>query len=79
MKKQPAFNCFAAAETTTSDKKAHIVIFSIQHKHKSLYMVNSFMSVSIIAWLAYDINRGEGKHNAKPGLLWKNEFPGVIH
>ena len=60
-------------------KKPHILIFSLQHKHKSLYMVNSFMSVSIIAWLAYDINRGGGKHHAKPGLMWKNEFPAVIH
>ena len=33
------------------------------------------MSVSIIAWLAYDINRGGGKHNVKTWAPVKKWIP----
>ena len=55
LKQQPAFNCSAAATTTISDqKKAYILIFSIQNKHGKCL----FVSVSIIVRLAYDISGG---------------------
>ena len=59
LKQQPAFNCFAAAETTIIDQKStYSNIFSSTETKIFIHGKYSFVSVSIIAWLACDINKG---------------------
>ena len=66
LRQQPAFNCFAATETTISDHKKQNFFLHIQKKIfiQGKYL---FVLVSIIAWLAYDINRGGENKTQNPG------------
>ena len=56
LKQQPAFNCFTAAETTISEESTDFNIFNSTSTKIFLHAKYSLVSVSIIAWLAYDIN-----------------------
>ena len=58
LKQQLDFNCFAAAETTISEESTYFNIFNSAQTKIFINGKYSLVSVSIIVWLAYDINEG---------------------
>ena len=64
LKQQPAFNCFADTEITISEESTYFNIFNSTWTKIFTHGKYSLVSVSIIAWLAYDINEG-GENTAQ--------------
>ena len=58
LKQQPDFNYFAAAETTISEESTYFNIFNSTQTKIFINGKYSLVSVSILVWLAYDINEG---------------------